>query len=490
MRPTPLCTAPELVTVLDHRAKALSVEGMPHGGYLRAHLSGATLVVARDENRLARLSRFAEDVPAVESVTTVQNDTHNSQTVDEHDLGLSEAAQFDTIVYTKEATTWFGRSKDFHRFTEERLALGGTVLGKTKWVPDSNRLELEEIVLVNPLRFTPPDVYLRWSKTAAQQTLAEAASQPATDGGSTAGSLNGAANSRESTTDVENGITPTDERAGTVEKITWARELRSQFDSEAVKTEFTPGWSWHTELIEYVRDRLEAVDGIVANLCCGSNTLGDVRVDILREYEQDGSGDSDAATATTAATVQADVTATPLPTNSVQAVVTDPPWKISIEQRLRLFSEAVRIVEPGGQVIVNAWWLPNHPYVTVAGPIRAVTANVDDTSLNGPGGLSFLTEYEVAEHPNHKHREYTLTDHMERVGVEGMESYFSTTQRGPGPLDDPRIDPRIIGASTNGCEMCEADSFVVRTARGVPLYECRRCGFRHAADELLSPVRR
>jgi len=490
MRPTPLCTAPELVTVLDHRTKALSVEGVPHGEYLSTHLSGATLIIAGDERRLARLSRFAEGVPAVESATTVQNDTHSSQTVDEHDPGLPETAQFDTIVYAKEATTWFGRSKDFHRFTEKRLALGGTVLGKTKWVPDSNRLELEEIVLIDPLGFAPPDVYLRWSKIAAQQTLAGAASQPTTDGGSTAASPSGTVSSRGSSADIVEGVTPTDESVSIVKKINMARELRSQFDSEAIKTEFSPGWSWHTELVEYVRGRLETLNGIVANLCCGSNTLGDVRVDLLREYGQDGSGDGDAATATTAATVQADGTATPLPTNSVQAAVTDPPWKISVEQRIHLFSEVVRIVEPGGRILMNAWWLPNHPYVTVAEPIRAVTANVDDRSLSGPGGLSFLTEYEVAEHDSHERREYTLTDHMERVGVEGIESYFSTTQRGPGPLNDPRIDPRIIGTSTDGCEMCNTDSFVVRSVQKEPLYECHQCSFRHTADELLPPVER
>ena len=53
MRPAPLCAAPELVTVLDHRIEALAVEGVPHGEYLGTHLSGATSIVTRDESRLS-----------------------------------------------------------------------------------------------------------------------------------------------------------------------------------------------------------------------------------------------------------------------------------------------------------------------------------------------------------------------------------------------------------------------------------------------------
>ena len=478
MRPAPLCTASELVTVLDHRTEALAVEGVPHSEYLGAHLSGATLIVARDESRLSRLSAFAEGVPGVESVMAVQNDTHDSQTVDEHDLGIPEGAQYDTIVYAKESTTWFGRSKDFHRFTEERLALGGTLLGKTKWVPDSNRVELEEIVLVNPLGFAPPDVYLRWSKVASQQRLTGATGQPAMDGGSTAANPAGSVG-------AANG-TPGEGGFDTVGAMTHARQLRSQFDTDAIKTEFTPGWGWHKALIDHVRSRLEGIDGPVANLCCGSNHLGDIRIDQLCEYGVNNpDSDEQAETVPTAATVQADATTVPLATNSVAGVVTDPPWKIPPEQRLRLFSEAVRVVEPGGRVIVNAWWLPNHPYVTVAEPIRAVTANVTEDSIQGPGGLSFLTEYEVAEHPSHEWAEYTLSDHMERVGIDGLEAYFDRRRQGPCPLDDPRLDPRIIAGPTTGCENCGCESYGVRSVHGTPLYECHNCGFRHSAGELL-----
>ena len=477
MRPTPLHTAPELVTLLDHRTNAFTVEGLPHGEYLRQHLSGDVLIVARDSDRRDRFATFSKGVPAVESVTTVQNDTHNSQTVCDHEPDLPTGKRFDTIIYTKEATTWFARSRDFHRFTEDCLALGGTLLGKTKWIPDSNRVELTEIAIVNPLGFTPPDVYLRWEKIQSQQTLTDMAAETATDGGSIASSDN---------TSLACGPSPTTSHQVKRSLIAQTKQLNSQFKTDSIETAFTPEWSWHTSLIEHVRGRLTSINGTVVNLCCGSNPLGDIRVDRLREYEiPTPDTDSDSKIAPTAVSVQADGMTVPLATNSVDAVVTDPPWKVPVAQRIKLFSEAVRIVEPGGRVIVNAWWLPAHPYVTVAGPVRAVTANVNDSSLNGPGGISFLTEYEVAEHPAHDRCEYTLTDHMERVGVDGLQRYFNTTNPALCPLDDPRRDPRIFAGPTTGCEMCNCDSYGIRTVRGTPLYECYNCGFRHSVDELL-----
>jgi len=457
----------------------MAVKGMPHGEYLRSHLSGLTLIVARDSERLDQLSNFAENVPAVTSVRAVQNQTHDSQTVEQHEIGVPKDKQFDTIVYAKEASSWFSRSKDFHRFTGNRLALGGTLLGKTKWIPDSNRVELDEIVLVDPLGFTPPDVYLRWSKVASQQTLTGPTIGPASNGGSiAAGSTD--------TTDADD-TAPEDRPLDSVDTVDRARQLQSQFDTDTVKTEYTPGWSWHGELIEHVRSRIDDIEGPVANLCCGSNPLGDIRIDQLREYDiENPDSDNNVETALTAATIQADATTVPLQTNSVSAVVTDPPWKIQPEQRVHLFSEAVRIVEPGGRVIINAWWLPNHPYTTVAEPIRAVTANVTDDSIHGPGGLSFLAEYEVAEHPSHNWAEYTLSDHMERVGVDGLRAYFNMGWQQPHPLDDPRLDPRIMAGPTTGCEKCDCESYTVCTVHGSPLYECCNCGFRHSACELLS----
>jgi len=477
MRPAPLHTAPELVTLLDHRTNAFTVEGLPHGEYLRQHVSGDVLIVARDDDRRNRFATFSRNAPAVESITTVKNDTHNSQTVRDHDPAIPTDQQFDTIIYTKEATAWFARSRDFHRFTEDRLALGGTLLGKTKWIPDSNRIELVEIALVNPLGFTPPNVYLRWEKVQSQQTLTNIAAETAADGGSVASSDN---------TSPVCELSPTIRHQDNQSLITQSKQLESQFNTDAIKTTFTPGWSWHTSLIEHVRDRIASINGTVVNLCCGSNSLGDIRVDRLREYETIvPDADSDSKTIPTAVSVQADGMTVPLATNSVSAVITDPPWKVPITQRIKLFSEAVRIVEPGGRVIVNAWWLPDHPYVTVAELVRAVTANVNDNSLDGPGGISFLTEYEVAEHPAHNWCEYTLTDHMERVGVEGLQRYFNTTNHAPCPLDDPRRDPRIFAGPTTGCETCNCDSYGIRTVRGTPLYECYNCGFRHSVGELL-----
>jgi len=71
MRPTPLCAAPELIHVLDTDTAPLAAPGELHADYLAGHLDGNTLIVARNPDRLTRLAAFADAVPSVMAVATV-----------------------------------------------------------------------------------------------------------------------------------------------------------------------------------------------------------------------------------------------------------------------------------------------------------------------------------------------------------------------------------------------------------------------------------
>jgi hypothetical protein len=456
-RPVPLFDAPELLTLLEPHP--LTDEAGIHGRYLRNTLTGDTLIVAQDNARLDRLKDLATSIDAVTDVQTSLNDTASTDAINAHDLDV-EGQSFDTIVYAKERTAWFGRSPDFQRLTDH-LTTGGTLLAKTKWVPDSKYLDLEEIAVANAFAFDSPHVYLRFTATQASLTDASFGASPEPEGDSGA--------SHPSCRDPIPRALASD-----------VQTHRSQFPADAQQTEFTPGWSWHTALQDHVEAQLEDVDGVVANLCCGISDLGDIRLDLFTDWTDPADSE---ATYPTAATVQGDATTVPLETNSVAAVVTDPPWKIPPRRRVEFFSEAVRVTEPAGTVTTNALWIPHHPYARLT-TLRPVVANVTDTSLNGPGGLSFLATYTVAEHPRHADTPYTLSDHLDRHGIDQLDAYRRWGRR-PAPEDAPMNDPRIVG-TPHQCHICETPQHhTPRSVDGTPLYECPSCGFRHTAGDLL-----
>ena len=454
VRPVPLFESPELV---DHlQPGALDTQGSKHGGYIGENVSGDVLVVARSSDRLSRLVEAATVAPDSTSVIGRLNDTGTTPQIKDHELDIPDGQRFDTIVYTKEKTAWFGRSGDFHRLTP-LLKHGGTLLGKTKWVPDSERLRLEEIAATGFYQFEAPEVYLKWTKE--QRTLAAfgdgATSTAAPDGGVQAQSAATAGDALR----------------------TVLRDESTQFTYGDEKTDYSPGWSWHTELKRYVEEWCEQFDGDIANLCCGTNSLGDIRVDQLLEYT-----DKHGETHETAANLQADATSVPRPRNSVDAVITDPPWKVPPKQRARLFSEAQRLVRPGGRILQNSWWVPTHPYATPT-EIRPVIANVTDDSIHGPGGLSFLSEYKVHEQPDFGDATYTLAGHIDDCGLDHVDAYRGGRIR--NPWEEPANDPRFVSpGGAYQCEMCGCTQFHKVTIPREVLYECRDCGFRHGPEEL------
>lgn len=450
-RPVPLFTAPELLTLLEPHP--LTDEAGIHGDYLTDHLNGDVYIIGRDSDRLARLEAFARDVDGVSSVTTRLNDTGISSQIKSHDLGIDDQT-FDTICYTKETTSWFGRSRDFQRLTPH-LKHGGTLLVKSKWLPDSNRLDLEEIAVAGAHQFDFPHVYLRYTKNRTQATLETFDTQAVANTTSAGG----------------DGYAPR-------ELAEQTRSFVTQFPEDARATEYSPGWSWHSELTAHAEEWTEDVTGRVANLCCGTNDLGDIRIDQLESWT-----DSDGEEQPTAATHIGDATDLPFDDNAFGGVITDPPWKVDSETRVQLFSEAVRVVEAGGRVLVNAWWIPHHPYATLTS-IRPVIANVTEDSLGGPGGLSFLTEFEVQEQPNLGAASYTLAGHMETSGRSSLTAHREWP--GETPATSPELDPRFVSDPNYSCRNCGHGTLTPVSTGTQTVYECPSCGFRSTPREMVA----
>lgn len=439
----------------------LSNEHQIHAEYLQSNLAGSVLIVGQSESRLKRLRTIAKDTREVVEVEKRLNDTSSKQEIDDHDLSIAKGG-FDTILYSKERTSWFGRQPDFFRVVRG-LSSGGTLIVKTPWVPDSRDLSLEEIAIAGGHCFEGPEVYMKYNK--AQTTLAD------TFGTDTAS---------ETTRVTDGGVR--EQCPGQIGEWTadaWKEQipaLSTQFGYDNESDEYSPGWSWHSELKRHVRHQINDVDGQVVNLCCGTNDMGDLRIDQLRKYETDD------GTAATAATMQADAARVPLQDNSVGGVITDPPWKVPTDLRIRIFSEAHRIVRPGGRIIHNSWWIPEHPYAELV-DVRATVANVTEDAIGEAGGLSFLATFEVAPCLDLGERTYTLADHYENYGEAPAEIDWNGCRF--APAEHPMQDPRIVGPHSNGeCSQCGCSDLFPRNDTA-PIYECGECEYRNTPRESL-----
>jgi hypothetical protein len=465
MRPVPLLKGSHLINFLEPHP--LTNHSGMHAGYLSRKVVGDVLVVGQDPDDSAALVDFFESLPRVQHVTYVPNQTSVNAEVKAHDLGVGNKL-FDSIVYSKSKTAWLGRAPDFHRLST-RIKDGGTLIAKTKWVPDSRLLSLEEIAVHGAYKYSLPVVYLRFVKS--QRTLPTLSTLA--DG-----------------SDGESGHD--EERAPFQSRPTvncslskQADEIRTAFDEGARAATYSPGWSWHSALRTFVDDWLDTIEGDIVNICCGTNDQGEIRVDLLEEYLCP----KEKVKKPTAATVQADARQLPIETNSVSGVISDPPWKIPVEDRIRFFSESHRIVEPGGSILYNAWWIPYHPYAVLQ-KVRPVTANVLDQSIGGPGGLSFLTEYRVTETPDFGAASYTLAKHMEVAGVDAIsvDRAGEWKQDLPRPRNEPFADPRFLApVSSYTCAKCGNNQFDIVNANGsrtCVCYECQVCGYRNSPTEI------
>jgi len=100
-------------------------------------------------------------------------------------------------------------------------------------------------------------------------------------------------------------------------------------------------WVWNGTVEEFIRQK---IIGYSLNIPCGKSLLGDIRIDLEQHDPK---------------VRIADMNKIPYPNNTFDTVIQDPPWKIGFYHRMRPFFECVRICKVGGQIIYNAYWIPD-----------------------------------------------------------------------------------------------------------------------------------
>ena len=101
-----------------------------------------------------------------------------------------------------------------------------------------------------------------------------------------------------------------------------------------------PSWVWEKEVEDFVSARIK---GYSLNVPCGESKLGDERLDLDPKDPK---------------VRIVDMKNLPFDTNTFDTVISDPPWKIGFYDRFRQFFELVRVAKVGGQIILNAYWVP------------------------------------------------------------------------------------------------------------------------------------
>jgi ubiquinone/menaquinone biosynthesis C-methylase UbiE len=99
-------------------------------------------------------------------------------------------------------------------------------------------------------------------------------------------------------------------------------------------------WVWNKDVEWFVRKK---IIGYTLNVCAGLSDIGDVRVDLDPKKPS---------------VQKADMTELPYDDNTFDTVIEDPPWKIGYYDRWKPFFECIRVCKMGGQIIYNAYWLP------------------------------------------------------------------------------------------------------------------------------------
>ncbi len=99
-------------------------------------------------------------------------------------------------------------------------------------------------------------------------------------------------------------------------------------------------WVWNKSVEEFVRTR---VRGYCLNVCAGKSTIGDVKIDLEPKDKS---------------VKQGDMRSLDFVDSRFDTVIQDPPWKIGYYQRMAPFFECVRVCKVGGQIIYNAYWIP------------------------------------------------------------------------------------------------------------------------------------
>jgi hypothetical protein len=109
----------------------------------------------------------------------------------------------------------------------------------------------------------------------------------------------------------------------------------------AAKYKFKKAWKWPPRVESWITSRLK---GFSLHVCCGSSTIGDVRVDLHQET----------------ATIKGDMYHLPFKREVFDSILCDPPWNMPYHKRHLLTYELRDSLKPGGTLLYNALWYPKN----------------------------------------------------------------------------------------------------------------------------------
>ncbi|CDK38154.1 hypothetical protein [Halorubrum sp. AJ67] len=307
-------------------------------------------------------------------------------------------------------------------------------------------------------------------------------------------------------------------------------------DTHDADHEFKGTWRWPAPFEAWVESLIADVDGPIANICAGLSPLGTIRIDMktpveiienlqaessttlqdAREYLADlivGNPPIDVVGSLYTAdnpsehpaaeyiltnnTVRADVLSDTLPfdDDTFAFVICDPPWlKLNTARRARLFDELIRITEPGGRILFNAYWTP-----TADGPVtldRLVPRQDTDRWSVGTPNVSWASLYTVHDSVHTaRHLSATLTQREFTPSPSALEEstrahrHYELTQihgHDPDSFDLDIVDPATTDQCCPQCghtDLYPVSQSEVNTSSEARLYECANCQFRSFPEE-------
>jgi len=299
--------------------------------------------------------------------------------------------------------------------------------------------------------------------------------------------------------------------------------------------QFTSSWRWPDAFESWGKSM---TSGFTVNVCAGLSTLGNVRIDLMSPPEIIGLLQDDDKTSLsdarevcsdlldgqyigrdviqelyessaptnheladlidTSGYLRADVfddNQLPIGDNTADWTICDPPWEsLPKESKQRLFDELVRITDPGGHILFNAWWVPTSEYTT----LDQIRLRRDDERYGmGTPNISYASIHTVHPSPHtarylsqtFTNREYTPEPSSLKKVIEAETAYRLERIEG---VDHTAYDIRAIGPDTSQrCPHCGcadlspvADNAKFDSGGCDTLYECANCEYPVSQHEL------